>query len=151
MIYCLLGFCRFWMIQNGFWSLSRVWSTRLTWYCIWCKHWMVLTTWQCPHGWPAWLDMHNQHNYARTKGFILVSKVADWMWQGVMGEREQGRKVTSYTGNKVQRGQGTKGTRYEGDTVLKVSTVAPRPRYQLVGSWLVVSYQFFSKTALTIS
>ena len=69
-----------------------------------------------------------------------------------MGEREQGRKVTSYTGNKVQRGQGTKGTRYEGDTVLKVSTVAPRPRYQLVSLLVYLLSSHFSRiTALRIS
>ena len=38
MKYACLGFCTFWMIQNEIWSLSLVWSTRSTWYCIWWKY-----------------------------------------------------------------------------------------------------------------
>ena len=61
MIYGRLGFCSFWMIQNWFWSISRVWSTRLTWYCIM----MVLVQRHTHTTWIHTLTTHT-HTYTHT-------------------------------------------------------------------------------------
>ena len=68
-----------------------------------------------------------------------------------MGEREQRRKVTSYTGNKVQRGQSKEGTRYKGNKVRRGQ--CSKGEHSSPEATLLVRYHIFSESdhKLTIS